>query len=436
MKLIGRIAVWMIILGMVFMPLTAMALQDEVVPVSTSEYFDHSAQAWGKYIVWVRHYNRNADAFIDHTEPSWVMLHDITTGEEYNITEIDLVSDPSWFVLEPNIYGNHIIYKKKFSAGSQNYKLYMYNITSNETWHIDMSSYTFSGNDLAGGSGLSIYGDYITFSEYYNDGSNIRYHVHLLNYETMVHKVLLSTDSPTTMIVGVEMWDNYVVFTRRGLASSYETIAIYDMNTQKIASLNFSTTSNTMAGWSIYENYLAFSNGSWASWNGYVLDLDAINWSAGGWDTSTVPATKDFDWNDISGNITEVDVSNDYKATWLRMYGDWIGYSVADNGDMDSANVIVYNIRTERRTNITDNVMVQRAEDLYRDKFVWIDNQNSITNHNDARDTFDIYRTVTDLENIGSNIMGIVPIIIIILMIGAIVGAMKMFGSSGGGGML
>lgn len=409
---------------------TVIALQTEIVPVDPSPYYDNNAQVWGNYIVWRRAINIDNDPYIDFgTEPSWIMVNNIVTGETWNITPANVKSPQSGDTLyewaeAPSIWNGHVIYEYTYGDEAYETRIYMYNISSNETWDVPFPTTYQAGHSCF------IYDDWIMATHY---GTSYR-QLYLYNYRTTEFKTLISASDPhTASYVGA--YGNFVVYTRYNPSTVVYDIAIFNLSSSSYQTVILDGTDagiNSILFDDIYDDKIVIDVlevTPTSSWNLYLYDISAIDWT-------TVGIEETYQWNShISSNVTPIDVDFTSDARYGSMWGEWIVYADYPGSVGSTApNVRAVNYVSNRTMNLTYSGYYQFPQDMYMDKLVFTDNKNSDTNFGNATDNYDIYRLQTDIESLSLSIWAILPLIMVAMAAVAIGAAAKVFGGVGGGG--
>ena len=182
----------------------------------------------------------------------------------------------------------------------------------------------------------------------------------------------------------------------------------------------------------MYEQVMAISRldtSPTSNWNAYLLDFDAINWL-------DYPLLENpIGWLTFgSDNITVVQDDSTKDDFGAFVWGNYVVYSSRAIGL--SADVRIYNIGSNRTTELTSSAYDWWASDFKGDKIIMYSNLNQDSPTYTLSDDYDIYRTVTDLESITSTMFNVTPVIIIVLVAMAILGAFRFFGSGANGGLI
>jgi len=416
---------------MVSMPLVGAISTDKVYVGETGliggyPTYDYDAYRWGDYIVWVRALdiydnsgNVNPDGDVtDRFDPSWVMIHQISTGESWNITpdyDAGLFISPNQYhhAQAVSIWGGKVLYEYVYGDDDWERTLYMYNITTEEYWNIPHGSLT----SHTSGHTHQIYGDWICFTTYGGGGRTI----YVMNYKTSEGRRI---DDGEVSNTAIGMDEDFVWFT--ATAGSPDILLIHGLVNDVVTAI-----SGEHIGASIYAGRKS-SNGllgirivQGGNSDSYIIDMEALNITDEGGD-------KTIYWEDIPDDaLIEVDTES-YDSYAPLTDGNYAIYNY-DNAERD---IMIYDIDSEQKTYFATSSNDEVLSDYYNTMIIYRTNINSFVHNNDARDDYDIYRSVSDTEFIGESITAIVPIVIIILITGAILGAFKLFGSGGTGGMI
>lgn len=391
---------------------------------------DYDAQRWGDYIVWTRAldiYDSGGNVIPDGNvvsggglhDPSWIMVQQISTGQSWNITpdyDAGLRISPNYYYHSGSvsIYNNHVLYETIYGDDNWERTLYMYNITTNETWHIPQGLSTYTG-----GYEHQIFGDWIYFTHY----GNGRY-IYVYNYKTGEGRRI---DGGATSNSYLGMNKDFMWFTDTG--SSPNVLKIYGLYTGKLTQI-----SGVNVGASIYASNKASSGGllgvflsASGDMDSYIIDMEGMNITDQGSDTTIY-------WEDIAeDNLITVDTEDSYDSYAPYTDGFNAIYSISDGTQQD---IMIYDIAEDRNIPFATSSNDERLSDYHSSMILYNSNINSFTKNNNPTDDYDIYRSVSDTEYINNTIWDYAPYIIILLVIGVILGAFKLFGASAGGGMI
>jgi len=414
----------LIVASLVLMPVLAvLALQSDSVPVDVSPYNDTNAQVWGNYIVWRRfnnddEYNQYADW---GDEPSWIMVHNIVTGETWNITPANVMNEHESYewAESPSIWNGHIIYEYTVGGDSNEQKVFMYNISTGETWDVPIPI-SYQAGQLC-----RIHGDWIMTTDY-DDG---RRQLYLYNYVTTEFKTLISDAQPETT-GDVTAYGDFYIFDRYNPSTLVHQICIFNVSSYQMLFLDATDVGiNNLRLADCYEEKLlifALEVTPTSSWNEYIYDFSSVDWTSFG-------ATTIYYWNThIYANLIPIDRDFTTDAQGGAIWGEWVVYADYPGivGSV-SPNVRAVNYVSNTTMNLTYNVYFQYPTDMYLDKVVFMDNKNSDTNYGDQRDDFDVYRLTTDVEAMSSSIWALLPLIMVAMAAIAIGAAAKVMGGGG-----
>ena len=427
-KIISSLPIIAIVLVFLMPIIFATAMTTNQVAVSTDALSEDGADVWGRYITWRRFVDFNGDGSLGWTEPSWIMVQDITTGEEWNITPtIDAGYRQTtyyYYVSPPRIYQDHIIYIDYVGGSVNTQTIKMYNITQDTTWevsyynHLDIR-YTVMGF-------IDIYDDWIAIGNATGTNNDL----YLYNYEQDIAKTVSAWQETNIDVTGLSISNSFVTYTERNTVTNVYTLGIFNIEDSKNAVIEFPiSVSSVNANSDSYEDNVVFSYYISGTWDTFLLNTEAINWSISGW-TGT-PPSKSFNWIDLLDNVTVI-YDGVFDAHNPHIWDNYIAYNTIIGGSDD--NIIIYDISRNSSYNLTDSPYKQRLSSIYDNKVLWNTNENSLVAGVGADANFDIYRTQTDLEQLGQDVMNMTPMIITVLFFGFILGAFVLFGRSGGDG--
>lgn len=389
------------------------ALQNDVVIVGGSEYYDGEARVWGPYITWRRGIDDDSSGSIDYDEASWIMVNNINTGISWNITPPDPYTNPTtgfaWHAEDPDIYNGRIIFEYMYASGYNAARIAMHNITQNETW---WTVPTETINTKAFGVGHRIYGDWIVWS--HRDA--VLFDAFLMNWRTPDEHIWAVQTPLLDTLNFASLNDEYAVFSIYNTGTTEYRVEIYNLTDMSMMTIDFTGDKLRLYATSIYDNILAVYTEE-VDFGLQLIDLSNLSWST------------TYTWADLQHNIVAERIISGYDLHFPIIYGSWVAYNIEVPGSQPD--VCVWNYDTNRNINLTTNAYRQYLTDFKGDKVIYYDNTFSITHYNDMRDDFDVYRTLTDNENISNFFMNIAPFVIVIMMIGVIFGAIKTFGESG-----
>jgi len=422
------------IVAMICMPIVN-AIQTDKIYVGTTgaiggyNTYDYDCYRYGDYIVWVRSLdiydsggNVNPDGdTIDMYDPSWIMLHQISTGESWNITpdyDAGLKIAPNYYYhsQSPTISNNKILYEEVYGDDNWERTLYMYNISTDEHWQIphgSLSQYTAGYEHM-------IYGDWIYFTHYGGGGRQI----FVYNYDTGEGRRI---DDGVVLNSNLGMNEDFMWFS--DTSGSPHDLMIYSLETDKLTEIT-----GVNVGYNIYasdkssmDGLLGITIKSGVDFDSYIIDMEGMNITSEG-------GTELIYWENIAEeNIIVVDTDDSYNSYAPYTDGNYAIYQYYEN----EADIMIHDIDDNSSTVFINSDNDEDLYDYYNTMILYSTNQNSFTHNNDATDDYDIYRSESETENIGNTITEMIPLIIIIMVIGAILGAFAMFGGSAGdGGML
>lgn len=390
--------------------------------------YDYDAQKGDGYIVWIRAldiYDNSGNAIpngdpTDHYDPSWIMIQDIRTGLSWNITpDYDAGfrrTSPDFYYHADavSIHNKKVIFSDYIYGGTLNYEqqIYMYNITTDETWHIPHDSLS----TYSAGSVHQIFGDWIYFTHY--DG--IRY-IYVYNYKTGEGRRI---DGGATTTSNLGMNDEFMWFT--DTVGTPDILKIYSLETGKLTMID-----GTNVGANIYasdkasydDQYLGLTLNIGGNWDSYIINLEGMNITSEGGDETIY-------WEDIADeNLIIVDDEVSYDSYAPYTDGRYAIYDYTNN----NRDIMIYDIKEDRKIYFTASSNDERLSDFTGSTILYHTNLNSFTHNNDATDDYDIYRSVSDTEAISSTFNNAVPVIIILVFAFFVVGVFAYLGSSGGG---
>ncbi len=341
----------LVLTSLTFVPVTASEIT--IKSISPSEYYDSRPVIWDDYIVWRRAINQNENSFIELSEPSWIMVHRISSGESWNITPINMeIGDGIFHHAEaPDIWNDKIIYEAQVNGNSSDTKLFMYNVSSGDTWRIPIKS-----TQDAHGHLHRVYGDWVA----YTHKESGRRQLYLYNYEDGIFRTVISKADNYT-VYGMEMHDDMLAITLMDLQKNV-SVMVYDVLTTDFEILNYTGNHSKIYATSIHGDKIGLT----------VLKADG-HWCVVIYDT----IGKSF--REIRGG-----------AYGLLLWKGNVAFM--SGGD-------IY-VGTENNLTNIPSRQQQILGDMYEHDIVWMDNRDSSNAYGDARDNFDIYvRTViTDEE--------------------------------------
>lgn len=386
MKKFRRISLNKTLIALVMLILISpMVMGKGVESVSPSPYYDNQPNVWGDHIVWRRAINNNGNQYIDLREPSWIMLYSIKSGKSWSITPVDTVmkSDIYQHAESPDIWGNKVIYEAQVSPNSYDTKLFMYNISSEETWELPIQATEYAHGHLH-----VIWGDWIAYTDISQSGRQ----AYLYNYKDSVYRTLVSRSDPYStygMVIGethvaVTVTDEFGTFNIwiQNLETGDTTEVGYTNGTQIIATSIY----GNEVGVSAYEPYM----NNMTRWNSYIFH--------------------------INNGIFEAVQEGGHGLLLWENTSSYEGFKSIHIDGMDTVNRVV-----------DSTGQVLRLGDMYEGAVVWVDNKNSDTMFGDARDNFDVYVFTMKIDKeftIDPRILIIVAIVVIV--IGVVAKRMRM----------
>jgi len=329
---------------------------------------------WGNYVTWRRAVNQNENKCIELSEPSWIMVHNLESGKTWNISrKLTIIRDTIYYHAEaPAIWNGKIIYESQINGNSTDTKLFMYNISSKNTWQIPIRSSENAHGHLHG-----IYDNWIV----YTDIQNSKRQAYLYNYNDGTYRTIVSKSDPYS-VYGFVMNGNYVILTIIDTKSQFN-LWIYNLNTANINVVNCSNINcSQIIATSIYGNRV-----------GVTALVQSENLTH--WQTYTLtPST---------GELRQ----EQKDAHGLLIWDEQEVYEVGQD-------IHILNTETNNVTVLSSKT--QRLGDIYGNTLVWTDNSNSLTLYGDARDDFDVYvRTVITTEQVVIDSMYIIiPVVVLI----------------------
>ena len=351
--------------------------------IDPSPYYDSKPCVYGNYIVWRRAINQNNNEYIELREPSWIVVHDIRRGTTWNITEANVLMvnpDIYYHAESPEIDGDKIIYEAQGSGNSWDTRLYMYNISSKETWEIPLRSTTY-----AHGHHHLIDGDWILYTHKEND----KRQAYLLNYEDWSYRTIIGK-SENYSVYGMVMWGDNVVITALNNSGGYELL-IYEISTTMRSNITIDVDGNyTKAiATTIYGDRVGISilegEGNETQWNVYIYNLQ--------------------------GGVLDKFQDSIYG---LLIWGNQLAYEKDGN---------IYICEEGKETIVISSIGMQYLGDICNNAVVWMDNSNAEGNYGDASDDWDVFirKEVTPQEityDILSDNWILLVIIITVIVIG------------------
>jgi len=343
--------------------------------ISPNQYYDSRPSIWGSNIVWRRAINQNGNERIELSEPSWIMLYNVESGKTTNITEESIKFREGVYLHaeSPDIWNDRIIYEAQSSGNSYDTNLYMYNITTKDTWKLPIMSTQYSNGHLH-----TIYGDWIVYTNK-EDGKRQAY---LYNYNVGFYRTIVGV-SENYSVYGLTMNNDYVIITTVNETNNFE-ILIYNIASTDISYLNYTGKHTQIIATSIYNNNIAVSvlknNNNENQWNSYLYNIK--------------------------------------REEYYRKIDNVVGVLIWDDNIAYSLNNDIY-IGSNDGLDIIEGRQTQYLSDIYENEIVWMSNENSGSLSGSARDNFDIYmRTViTDEEIIEMGIIGLIMVVSIITVI-------------------
>ena len=430
----------MLIVGMIMMlcvPLVNAIQTDKIYVGETGiiggvSTYDYDAQKGDGYIVWTRALdlmdsggNLIPDGDVISAgglhDPSWIMIQEISSGTTWNLTaDYDAgfrTGNYYYHAGSVSIHGKKVLYELVWGTSNWERTLYMYNITSDETWQIPhgtLSTYT-SGYEH------QIFGDWIYFSHYGGGGRQI----YVYNYETGEGRRI---DGGATSNTGFGINEDLMWFS--DTTGTPDILKIYGLDTGKLTQIDGTNIGATIyaSSKSSYDGrYLGLSLLIGTDYDSYIIDLEGMNITDEGGDVLIY-------WENIAEeNIIEVDTENSYNSYAPFTDGRYAIYNYVGN----NLDIMIYDIDEDRKIYFVASSNYEGLSDFTGSTILYNTNINSFTHNNDATDDFDIYRSVSDTEAISSTFINAVPVIIILVFVFFVVGAFAfMFRNDGYGGMI
>lgn len=383
------------------------------VPVDIdNDYIDSNADAWNCFVVWERGLDLNDDGVIHWAEPSWIMIHDITSGESWNITqeyEVGVYRYSTTYYYHakyPEICGDKVIYRYYTLLGSTpsltaTY-IGMYNITRGETWdRVPIPS--DSGYNYGT---ISIYDKWIFSS----DGVSKK-EITLYNYET-TEQYFPNLYRPNTGVMNFEhgIFNNYIAWSDSD-SSNIPTVFLLNLDNYNCIQINVDDDTRFC---DISHDTLVFKVTHSGVSDLYAYNLLSINWTSV---LGNMNSPTPYEWSDIEGNVTNIIVDNSIDTEVARI---WINYVYYQNiGEADK--IYKYDINKNRTEVVIDIPYTVKLGDIHFDKVVWTD---------DRAGEFNVYRLTTNIEAFNTILILSIPLI----MIGVVVVLFwKAFSGIGGG---
>lgn len=369
-------------------------------------YVDSQPAVWNTYVVWTRAVEmvEPIDGVIGREDPSWIMIHDITSEESWNITPtVDAGAVRSgthyYHADTPNIYGDKVVYRDAYLTTWNSYVFGMYNISYNETWspYVTPLGLSYCGN-------VAIYDDWI-MRVHSSGGAGTGL---LYNYKTNdAFYPNLYRDS-LTHFSEYSIYNNYVGWSE--YLDGYYSVFVFNLDNYKCIQINCTDKSSSEITQTrfcdIYYNKVLFKvlETDYSNWDMYVYDLDSVDWNSdieyakdviGGINTPT-----QYFWNDLQGNVTNVSVGDNIDATLGKVWIDNVYYQV----DQESGKIYKYYIPRNQTTAIIDIPYDVNFGDVQYDKVVWSDDRSG---------EYNIYRLTTTAESFGDIFVYALPVIFI-----------------------
>jgi len=347
--------------------------------ISPSPYYDSQPKVWGDYIVWRRAINQNNNGYIELKEPSWIMVHNLESGETWNITPADTEMNGGVFyhAQSPDISDGKVLYEAQTGLNSSDTKLFIHNISEDKTWELPILS-----TEHAHGHLHCIYGNWVAYTNIQN-GSRQAY---LYNYQDRIYRTILGVNDDNSTY-GMVMSKSNIVLTVKNESGAYG-IWIYSIGSGKIETIEIEGARIMLA----------------TSTHGNKVGIISRDYNSTDWRTHMYV---------IGGAISDYYNSNGILLwdTQVALYdGQSIQFLQSDSDEW----IPIYGKNP-------------RLGDIYRNTVVWSDNENSEALYGDARDDYDIYvRTViTDKEILFDNLM--IVAIIVAIIIGVVLLRLKLY---------
>jgi len=388
--------------------------------------FDYDAHRWGDYIVWIRgldiydgsgSVNPDGDV-MDYYDPSWIMVYQISTGESWNITpdyDAGLRVSPNIYYHADSlaIYGTHILYSEFYGSLHYQAHLVMYNLTTDERWVVQPTALYPEARGYENG----VYGDWLYFTHYGSSGRLI----FVYNYKTGEGRRIDDGELSNTAL---GMDEDFMWFTATG--GTPDILKIHGIVGDKITTISGEHIgADIYASPTSYNGLLGISLDDGVDSDSYIIDMGILN-------ITDVGADVTIYWEDIPDDAKIVVDTEAYDSNAPLVWGGYAVYNYY-NANQD---IMIYDIDDGRKIYFATTDNDEILTDYHNTMIVYTTNVNSFVHNNDARDDYDIYRSLSDTEYINRTITNIAPMILIILVAGAILGAFKLFGSSGSGGMI
>lgn len=351
------------------------ASESTILTISPSNHYDNQPHIWGNYVVWRRAINLNQNNYIEISEPSWIMIYDIKTKNSWNITPANVLmrDDVYQHAEAPDIWNGKVIYEMQVSSNSIDTRLYMYNISSRDTWQIPIKPV-----DYAHGHVHSIFGDWVTYTNKEND----KRQAYLYNYNTREYRTLIDKNENKS-VYGLVMSDKNVVLTVLDNQSQTQ-ILNYNINDMSTRTISFGEDIDYMIATSVYDTKIGISyvktRDNQTTYNSCVYDI-------------------------VTGERTLIQ-----GAYGVLLWGDNVAYTISGN--------IYLNIDNER--SVINYTIHQHLGDIYGNVVVWVNDANSVTNANNTLDDFDIqirlFTSDTELawNELFTYLAIIVPVVLIV----------------------
>lgn len=363
-----------LLLWLLCINVTVSAEQINIKSVSPSPYYDSQPRVWDDYIVWRRGINQNENAYIELFEPSWIMVGNYKSGKYFNITvsNQNINSKVRYHAQSPDIWNGKVIYEAQMSGDSIDTQLFMYNISSKDTWQLPIQSTRNANGHLH-----LIYDSWIVYTTIVQN----KRQAYMYNYESGIYRTIIGPNSDKS-VYGIVMNDNYVILTVADKTDSFD-ILVYNIYTSTYESINYNITTQVIA----------------TSINGNIIGLNIreTNNNITMWCTYT--------YNIETSELTKIK-NNTYG---ILFNSNQIVYQTSDSIRVEHD---IYGV------SMLPQSQTLHLSDIHGNTVVWTDNTNSNVTFDNARDNFDIYirEIITDKEIAIDSLYIIVPIVFFVVL--------------------
>lgn len=371
----------------IFLPTIVNAEKVTLKSIDPSPYYDNQPKIWDNYVVWRRAINLNDNSYIELNEPSWIVVHNLKTGNTWNITPPNAImrNNVYYHAQSPDIWDGKIIYEAQASDNSYDTRLYMYNISSKKTWELPLyySEYTSGRLHL-------IYEDWIVYT---NREGYDRY-AYLYNYKDNTHRVIIGKTSNYTTY-GFAMDDKNVIFTLKNDTGNM-SLHLYNLKTTNLQELHIDIDYKRIMATSIHKGVVGICT--------QTRYLNETNITKTVWQSYTYM---------YEGDSLQL-ISNESHG--ILVWDEQYAYE-----NNDRIHFINHNIGMHTLLNSEDTLYMG---DIYENNIVWIDNKNSEIKYTDARADYDVYvRTVITDDVINyTNLAYLIIVVSIIIVVLALKG--------------